>query len=140
VPLLRESVLDALTSRAALGRFLRRHAYAAPERVDAAVLEHHSRVSHLPAHRRALAAWWRGELELPPGAGLEALQVPVWICRGAAHATPGATANRFDDLLERLPAGSEIRTFEGSRTLPHAEQPLAFSRALAGFLDQLQRP
>jgi pimeloyl-ACP methyl ester carboxylesterase len=140
VPLLRDPVLDALTSRAALGRFLRRHAYAAPERVDAAVLEHHYRVSHLPAHRRALAAWWRGELELPPGAGLEALQVPIWICRGGAYSAPAATADRFYDLLERLPAGSEIHTFEGSRTLPHAEQPLAFSRALAGFLDQLQRP
>ena len=145
VPLLGDAVLDALTSRAALGRFLRRHAYAAPERVDAAVLEHHYRVSHLAAHRRALAAWWRGELELPPGAGLEALRMPVWIGRGAdpgappAHSAHPATADRFDGLLARLPEGSEIRAFAGSRILPHAEQPLAFSRALAEFLDRLPR-
>src|SRR6202011_5509766 len=89
-PLLRTSVLDALTSRAVLGQYLRSHAYAAPERVDAAVLEHHYRVSHLPAHREALAAYWRGELDLPAAAALRRLRVPVWIVWGGSGPERGA--------------------------------------------------
>jgi pimeloyl-ACP methyl ester carboxylesterase len=135
VPLLRISVLDALTSRAVLGHYLRSHAYAAPERVDAALLEHHYRVSHLPAHREALAAYWRGKLDLSAGADLGRLRVPVWIGWGAAgpEHEPGPQAGE----LSLLPAGSRIDVLQGSRALPHAEQPVAFSRALARFLGQL---
>ncbi len=46
LPLVSASVLDLLTSRAALEHHLRREVYAAPERVDAALLEHHYRASH----------------------------------------------------------------------------------------------
>jgi pimeloyl-ACP methyl ester carboxylesterase len=133
VPLLRISVLDALTSRAALGHYLRSQAYAAPERVDAALLEHHYRVSHLPAHREALAAYWRGELDLP--ADLARLRVPVWIAWGGAGPERGPEPQAGE--LSLLPAGSRIDILQGSRALPHAEQPVAFSRALGRFLAQL---
>jgi pimeloyl-ACP methyl ester carboxylesterase len=137
VPLLSISVLDALTSRAVLGHYLRRHAYAAPERVDAAVLEHHYRVSHLPAHRQALAAYWRGELALPAGAALRELRIPVWVALGAAGtAGPGAEPGGLGRPGD-LPPGAEVEVFPGCRALPHAEQPLAVSRALAGFLARL---
>jgi pimeloyl-ACP methyl ester carboxylesterase len=135
VPLLRISMLDALTSRAVLGHYLRNHAYAAPERVDAALLEHHYRVSHLPAHREALAAYWRGELDLPAGADLGRLRVPVWIGWGGAGPEHGPEPQAGE--LALLPAGSRIDVLRGSRALPHAEQPVAFSRALARFLAQL---
>ena len=130
VPLLRVSVLDALTSRAVLGSYLRNHAYAAGERVDAALLEHHYRVSHLPAHRQALAAYWRGDLDLPAAGALRGLQVPVWIGLGGEDRAnrPGADV---------LPAGAEVETFEGTRSLPHAEKPVTFGKALARFLDRL---
>jgi|GEM_PF-782765 len=130
VPFLRVSVLDALTSRAVLGSYLRNHAYAAGERVDAALLEHHYRVSHLPAHRLALAAYWRGDLDLPAAAALRELQVPVWIGLGGEDAAnrPGAGA---------LPPGAQVEVFEGTRALPHAEKPVAVGKALARFLDQL---
>jgi pimeloyl-ACP methyl ester carboxylesterase len=126
VPILRISVLDALTSRAALAIYLRNHVYAAPERVDAALLEHHYRVSHLPAHREALAAFWRGELELPSAATLRHLQVPVCVILGGDKDPNRPTE---DDL----PPGSRIETVEGTRALPHAEKPLAVSEALARF-------
>ena len=136
VPLLRVSVLDALTSRAALAHHLRRHAYAAPERVDAALVEHHYRVSHLPAHREALAAYWRGELELSTADALRRLRMPVWIGRGAAGRA--AEPDRADSATASLlPPASRIETLHDSRELPHAEQPLAFSRALTRFLAQL---
>lgn len=136
VPLLRVSVLDALTSRAALAHHLRRHAFAAPERVDAALVEHHYRVSHLPAHRRALAAYWRGELDLSTAAALRRLRMPVWIGWGAA-ATPATEPERAAAAASPLPPASRIETLPDSRELPHAEQPLAFSRALIRFLAQL---
>lgn len=135
VPLLRVSALDALTSRAALAHHLRRHAYAAPERVDAALIEHHYRVSHLPGHRRALAAYWRGELDLTTAAALGRLRMPVWIGWGAA--SPAAEPEHAAAAASSLPPASRIEILHGSRELPHAEQPLAFSRALIRFLAEL---
>ena len=130
VPLLRVSVLDALTSRAVLGSYLRNHAYAAGDRVDAALLEHHYRVSHLPAHREALAAYWRGDLDVPAGAALRALQVPLWIGLG------GEDRENWPSP-DALPAGAQVEAFEGTRALPHAEKPVTFAKALARFLDRL---
>jgi pimeloyl-ACP methyl ester carboxylesterase len=130
VPLLRVSVLDALTSRAVLGSYLRNHAYAAGDRVDAALLEHHYRVSHLPAHRQALAAYWRGDLDLPAGAALRALEVPLWIGLGGEDRENWPSA-------DVLPTGAQVEAFEGTRALPHAEKPVTFGKALARFLDQL---
>jgi len=130
VPLLRVSVLDALTSRAVLGSYLRNHAYAAGDRVDAAVLEHHYRVSHLPAHRQALAAYWRGDLDLPAADPLGALEVPVWIGLG------GEDRENWPSP-DILPNDVQIEIFEGTRTLPHAEKPVTFGKALARFLDRL---
>jgi pimeloyl-ACP methyl ester carboxylesterase len=130
VPLLRVSVLDALTSRAVLGSYLRNHAYAAGDRVDAALLEHHYRVSHLPAHRQALAAYWRGDLDLPAGAALRALEVPLWIGLGGEDKENWPSA-------DVLPPGAQVEAFEGTRALPHAEKPVTFGKALARFLDQL---
>jgi len=130
VPLLRVSVLDALTSRPVLGSYLRNHAYAAGDRVDAALLEHHYRVSHLPAHRQALAAYWRGDLDVPAGAALRDLQVPLWIGLG------GEDRENWPSP-DFLPAGTQVEAFEGTRALPHAEKPVTFAKALARFLDQL---
>jgi pimeloyl-ACP methyl ester carboxylesterase len=130
VPLLRVSVLDALTSRAVLGSYLRNHAYAAGDRVDAALLEHHYRVSHLPGHRQALAAYWRGDLELPAADELGAQQVPVWIGLGGEDQANWPSA-------EILPPDAQIEIFEGTRALPHAEKPVTFGKALARFLDRL---
>ncbi len=130
VPLLRVSVLDVLTSRAVLGSYLRNHAYAAGDRVDAALLEHHYRVSHLPAHRQALAAYWRGDLDVPAGPALRDLQVPLWIGLG------GEDRENWPSP-DALPAGAQVEAFEGTRALPHAEKPVTFGKALARFLDRL---
>jgi pimeloyl-ACP methyl ester carboxylesterase len=135
VPLLRISVLDALTSRAVLAHYLRHHAYAAPERVDAAVIERHYRVSHLPAHRQALAAYWRGDLDLPAGAALARLRLPVWV--GLGGAGPDETV---PERPRDLPPGAEVEVIPGSRALPHAEQPLAVGSALLRFLERLPPP
>jgi 4,5:9,10-diseco-3-hydroxy-5,9,17-trioxoandrosta-1(10),2-diene-4-oate hydrolase len=138
VPLLRETVLDALTSRAALTQHLRHCAYAAPERVDAAVVEHHYRVSHLPAHRQALAAYWRGELDLAAETVLQGLRMPVWIAWGAGQAATATDSAEDESQATLLPPGSRVEVFAGTGTLPHAEQPLAWSAGLGRFVDRLE--
>lgn len=135
VPLLRETVLDALTSRAALAHYLRHHAYAAADPVDAAVVERHYRVSHLAAHREALAAYWRGDLDLPAGGALHRLSVPVWIAWGARRAE--TDSGEEDNQAALLPAGSRVEVFGGTAALPHAERPLAWSAAFGRFIDQI---
>jgi 4,5:9,10-diseco-3-hydroxy-5,9,17-trioxoandrosta-1(10),2-diene-4-oate hydrolase len=137
LPLVRETVLDALTSRAALAQRLRRCTYAAPERVDAAVVEHHYRVSHLPAHRKALTAYWRGELDLAAETVLQGLHVPVWITWGARQTANVTDLAEEESQAALLPPGSRVEVFAGTGALPHAEQPLAWSAGLIRFIDQL---
>ncbi|HEV7506471.1 MAG TPA: alpha/beta fold hydrolase [Thermoanaerobaculia bacterium] len=133
VPLLSASVLDALTGRAAVEHHLRKEVYAAPERVDAALLEHHYRASHTRGGRAALAAYLRGDLWLNVSQELAQLEVPVWLAWGRQSKTPPvATADLW---LQHLP-GAELDVFEGAGALPHAEASALFCRGLERFLDK----
>jgi pimeloyl-ACP methyl ester carboxylesterase len=139
LPLVRDSVLDFLTRRSALVQHLRSRVYAAPERVDAALLEHCYRATHQPRTREALAAWLQGQVgtevdDLLPD--LHALQMPVWLAWGRAAVPPVEEADLW---LRRLPGPEsvEIEVFEGSGCLPHAETPAAFCRALDRFVSGL---
>jgi pimeloyl-ACP methyl ester carboxylesterase len=131
LPLVDAPVLDLLTSRAALEHHLRREAYAAPERVDAALLEHHYRASHTPQARAALAAYLRGDLWLDASEELESLRSPVWIAWGRQSKNP--PVENADLWLRRLP-DAEIDIFEGAGALLQAEAPALFCRALERFL------
>lgn len=137
MPLVGTTALDLATSRAALARHLRQEVYAAPERVDAALVEHHYRTSHLPPARRTLAAYLAGRLR-PPARALaeEAAEVaqPVWIGWGRAAAQPPVEC--ADLWLQRLPQ-AELDVFESAGNLPHAERPALFCRALEDFLAAL---
>jgi len=127
-------VLDLLTGRAALEHHLRREVYAAPERVDAALLEHHYRASHTPQARAALAAYLRGDLWLNVSEELDRLRVPVWLAWGRQAKNP--PVEQADLWLRHLPeAGLDV--FEGTGALPYAETPALFCRALERFLAKL---
>ncbi|HVF58921.1 MAG TPA: alpha/beta fold hydrolase [Thermoanaerobaculia bacterium] len=134
VPVVGSSALDLMTSRGALARHLRRDVYAAPERVDAALLEHHWRAAHAPAARPALAAWAAGRLDLPVADDLLRLQTPVWLAwgRAARHPSP-ATAALWQHHLPK----ADLHLFERSSALPHAEEPQAFANALAHWIRSL---
>ncbi len=136
VPLLSASVLDALTGRAAVEHHLRKEVYAAPERVDAALLEHHYRASHTRGARSALAAYLRGDLWLDISEELShigVLDVPVWLAWGRHSRTPPVVT--ADLWLQHLP-GASLDVFEGAGALPHAEASALFCRALERFLDE----
>jgi pimeloyl-ACP methyl ester carboxylesterase len=134
VPLVRISVLDLLTSHAALAHHLRHEVYGAAERVDAAVLDHHYRVSHLPATRPALATYLHGDLRYSPAEALGDLRQPVWIAWGALAVHPPVDA--ADLWLHALPA-ARLEVFAGCGNLPHAEVPALFARTLLRFVKEL---
>lgn len=134
LPLVGQTALDLATSRASLARHLRQDVYAAPERVDAALVEHHYRGSHLPLARRTLAAYLAGRLRpsaLEIAADAEAVAQPIWIAWGRAAVEP--PVEQADLWLQRLP-GASLDVFEGAGSLPHAERAAAFARALEAFV------
>ena len=131
MPLVAVTALDLLTRQTALDHTLREEVYAAPERVDAAVLDHHYRVSHRPECRHGLAAYLRGHLHFDPSAALAAIHQPVWLCWGEQSKHPPLAA--ADLWLHRLP-GAQLDVISGTGMLPHAERPAAVARALSRFL------
>lgn len=134
LPLVNASVLDLLTSRAALEHHLRREVYAAPERVDAALLEHHYRASHTRTARAALGAYLRGDLWHDVSEDLARLRVPVWLAWGRQAKHPAV--DQADLWLRRIPQG-QLDVFEGAGALPFAETPALFARGLERFLATL---
>jgi pimeloyl-ACP methyl ester carboxylesterase len=136
LPLVRDSVLDFLTRRPALAQHLRGRVYAAPERVDAALLDHCYRASHQPQAREALAAYLQGNVGTEVAELLPALRMPVWLAWGRAAVPPVEEADLW---LRRLPGSEsvEIEVFEGSGCLPQAETPAAFCRVLDRFVSGL---
>jgi pimeloyl-ACP methyl ester carboxylesterase len=132
LPVVRDTVLDLLTSRSAITHHLRKEVYAAPERVDAALLDHHYRASHVPRARAALAAWLGGELGDTVAETLPEIGLPVWIAWGRQSAAP--RVEDADRWLHRLPHTAELEVFESAGALPHAEAPAAFCRALDRFI------
>ncbi len=134
LPVFGDSALDLLTRRSAVIRHLGRQ-FAAPERVDAALVDHHYRASHRPAARRALAAWFAGRLapDTPPRLPAD---IPVWIAWGRASLEP--PVENADLWLRRLP-GAGLDVLDGAGALPHAEVPARFCRAFEAFLATAER-
>ena len=134
LPILGASALDLLTARTALDHHLRREVYAAPERVDASLLEQHYRASHTRQARAALAAYLRGDLDLDVADELSRLRVPVWLAWGRKSKLPPVEQA---DLWLRDLSGAELDVFEGAGSLPHAEAPALFCRGLERFLERI---
>jgi pimeloyl-ACP methyl ester carboxylesterase len=131
IPVLRTTLLDLLTSRSALTHHLRKEVYAAPERVDAALLDYHYRASHASRARAALAAYLRGDLGLEIAGDLSQVDVPVLLAWGrSASSSPVENADLW---LQRLP-DADLEVFQGSGDLPHAESATAFCRAVERFV------
>jgi pimeloyl-ACP methyl ester carboxylesterase len=134
VPVLRTTLLDLLTSRSALTHHLRKEVYAAPERVDAALLDHHYRASHAPGARAALAAYLRGDLGLDVEDDLAGIEVPVFLAWGRTAAS--SRVENADLWMRRLPHAT-LEVFQGSGDLPHVENATAFCRALERFVGEV---
>lgn len=133
MPVLGTSALNVYTSRSGITHHLRSEVFAAPERADAALVEHHYRASHQAGAHAALAAYLAGYLNHGVEELLGRLAVPAWLAWGREAASPAVEA--ADLWLRDLDA--ELQVFEGSGLWPHAEEPAAFSRRLEAFLADL---
>lgn len=134
LPILGESALNGITSRASIARQLARDLYRAPERVDAGVVEHAYRAQHRPGAQRALGALLAGRFEDEVADSLERLDLPVLLLWGRHSRHPGIEL--ADAWLAHLPDG-ELEVFEQSAALPHVEEAPSFARRLGAFADRV---
>lgn len=132
LPILGTAALNVFTSRSGISHHLRNDVFAAQERVDATVVEHHYQASHEPRAHAALAAYLAGYLNHSVEETLPRLGLPLWLAWGRQAKSPAV--DRSDQWLKRLPE-AELEVFEGAGSLPHAEVPAAFCRRLARFLE-----
>lgn len=134
LPILGTSAMNVYTSHAAIVRYLKRDTFAAPDRVDAARIEHHHRSSHQAGAHVPLAAYLSGYLNHRVDEALARLDVPLWLAWGRQAKSPPVESA---DLWLRLAPSAELEVFEECGNLPHAEVPATFSRQLESFIAQL---
>lgn len=134
LPVLGTSALNVYTSQSSIARYLRRDVFAAPDRVDAARIEHHYQSSHQPGAHVPLAAYLTGYLNHDVLEALPRLDLPTWFAWGRlAKAPPVESA----DFWLRHSGSTELEVFDSAGNLPHVEATTDFCRRLAGFLTGL---
>ncbi len=133
-PIFGTSALNLYTSRTAIQTYLKREIFAAPERVDAALIEHHYESSHQPGSHSALAAYLCGYLNHRIKDMLPRLSVPLWIAWGSRATSP--PIETADLWIRQIPA-AELEVFKDTGNLPHTERAGRFSQRLERFLSSL---
>ena len=114
----------------ALTRFFRDEVFAAPERVDAALIDHAYRSSHRPGAGRTLAALTTGQLDDDVRELLGEIDVPVSLFWGRHATCP--RVEQADLWLSRL-ADGHLEVFEASGLAPHLEESGPFAEAVAAL-------
>lgn len=137
LPVIGTSALNIYTSRASIQHHLRREIYAAPERVDATLVEHHHTSSHQAGSHSALAAYLCGYLNHQIKEILPRISVPMWIAWGDRATAPSIESA---DLWIRQVPSAELEVFNDTGNLPHAERAGRFSQRLERFLAHLTAP
>lgn len=130
-PVFGAAALNLYTSQTSIGQYLRREVLAAPERADAARVDHLYRSSHQPGAHAALAAYLSGYSNHRIVDALGRLKQPLWLAWGRAAKSP--PVETVDLWLQRTPQ-AELEVFEGSGSLPHLEEPAAFAASLDRYL------
>ena len=130
LPVLGTSALNLYTSRAGLSHHLRREAYSAPERVDAATIDQLYRVSHQPGAHGALAAYLSGYSNHRARRRAAAAGEPALARLGPSRHRAAGGIGRS---VAAAPAGDRARGVRGQRQpappragrrlLPQAGQP-----------------
>jgi pimeloyl-ACP methyl ester carboxylesterase len=136
-PIIGTSALNIYTSRPVLQHHLQRESDSAPERVDAALIEHHHSSSHQPGSHSALAAYLCGYLNHHVRDVLSRVRVPIWIAWGSRASSPAIEAA---DLWIREVPEAELDVFKNVGNLPHAELTAQFCQRLERFLSTVEKP
>jgi pimeloyl-ACP methyl ester carboxylesterase len=136
-PIFGTSALNIYTSQTAIGQYLRREVFAAPERADAARVEHLHRSSHQPGAHASLAAYLSGYSNHRIVDALSRFSLPLWLAWGRqAKHPPIETADLW---IQRAPQ-AELDVFDMSGTLPHLEEPRAFAERFESYLTRRLEP
>lgn len=133
LPIFGTTALNLFTSRTALGQYLRRDAFAAPELADASRLEHHYRSSHQAGAHASLAAVLAGYANHPVAEALARCTAPMLLVWGRAATHP--PVETADLWLQRTP-GAQLEVLEASGNLPHLEEPARFAGRALRFLER----
>ncbi|MBZ0111712.1 MAG: alpha/beta fold hydrolase [Thermoanaerobaculia bacterium] len=133
LPVLRPSALALLTSDTALHRHLEHEVFAAPERVDAAVLDHYARSARQPGADRAMAALMSGRLAPELSSLTLDPNLPIWLAWGRRCHAPAI--EEADLWLQKFPE-AYLEVFDDSGLLPHLEEAGRFSFDLDEFLTE----
>ncbi len=133
LPVLRPSAVTLLTSRRAVRRHLEEQVFAAPERVDAGVLDHYTCSARQPGVDRSLATLMTGHLDPAVAETRLDRDLPVWLAWGRRCQAPAVES--ADLWLRSLPM-AELDVFDDSGLLPHLEEADRFARRFRAFIDQ----
>jgi pimeloyl-ACP methyl ester carboxylesterase len=134
-PVFGEAGFNALSARPSIGWFLRNQAYADPASATPEVIDHFSRVTHVPGSRYVPAHFVGGGLNCDISADLPQLSVPLLVLWGeqASFPSPVSSAPRYVDGVPR----AKLTAFPNSKLLPHEEDAEAAAERIQAFLTQL---
>ncbi len=132
-PLIGEATFNALSSRPAIARFLRRHLVYDPEAVSPDDRSYYWETAHQPGARFAPGALYAGALSAAReiGPALADTDMPATLIWGrAARHPPLQTAREIADR-----GATKLVVLDQARAIPHYEQPEAFFELLTDELE-----
>ncbi len=132
-PIFGTAALNLFTSQTALGQYLRKDVFHAPERADAGYVRHLYHSSHQPGAHVALAAYLSGYSNHRVLESISRLTQPLWLAWGRQAANP--PVETADLWLQRAPH-ADLHVFEDCGNLPHLE---AAARFVRGYRQHLER-
>jgi len=131
VPILGQSIRNAITSRRAIQATLTDRVFANPDRVVPEIVDHFHKAAHQPGSGDVLAHFVNGDLSVSASNALQTLPIPVLFIFGAGRQNVEA-GDRGE--CRRVRPDAQFVDIDTSGALPHLEQPDLFLNALGSWL------
>lgn len=130
LPIVGQSIYNALTSRRAIQNYFDRQGYHNPGLITDELVEYAFSSAHQPNARYAAAAALAGSLAMDAHEPLARLQMPIVTVFGReAIPTPSETSAAFKSVNGRV----ESRTMDNCANRPQEEQPAKFNALVRDF-------
>lgn len=131
LPVVGQSIYNALSSRRAIRAFAEGHLYFDKSRVDESLVTTYYRGAHQPGARYALASWLSGEARHDARDAWSGLKQPALLIWGR-----NALIDGLDTAPEWLAFKPDARleVIENSMLLPHAEHPHRWNELVLSWL------
>lgn len=131
VPVLGQSIFNAMTARNAIRAYMRDRAYSNPALVTESMVDAHYAMAHQPNARLAAQAYLAGRLSTDATEALARFRQPLLLIVGA-DSIPAPMQSVADYV--RLAPQTQVRVLERCGILPHEEQAEHFSRKVIDWL------